>query len=157
MEHISFQLWFAVRYVHVASIAILTGGALLVYIVCALRRPAPPEAALTMAAAYEWVFWLIAGVTIATGVSNLGLKGAGLPGAETQWGKALLVKLGGVLFLLVLSAVRADYVVRCQAAGIDVALDAERVNRVLRALYGLTTAVLLGAVWLGLGLAHGGY
>jgi hypothetical protein len=158
MEHDSYQLWFAVRYVHVASIAILAGGAFMVFMVSALRTPRASGDVLAIAAVYEWVFWITTGVTIATGVSNLGLKGAGLVGTETAWGKALVAKLAGVFLLLMISAIRSEFVVRCQAAaGSGAASEPERVNNVVRTLYGLTAAILLAAAWIGLGLAHGKY
>lgn len=156
MEPFSYPLWFAVRYVHVVSVAILTGGAVTVCASCLSSRAAPErQLARGLAPAYEWAFWSIAGVTVATGISNLGLKGDGLLGPETTWGTALLVKLIAVFLLMALSLVRTDVVIRClkmpRAGG------PARAHTVLSALYGLTVIVLLGALWIGLGLAHGRY
>jgi hypothetical protein len=156
METVSSQVWFAVRYAHVASVALLAGGSFVVCALCASSREARDSgAALAAAALYEWAFWSIVGVTVATGVSNLGLKGPGLLGPSTSWGTALSLKLGGVLLLLALSVVRGDFVIRWRAATNEGASG--RGRAVLGALYGLTLAVLLAALWIGLGLAHGRY
>jgi putative copper export protein len=156
MEAASYQLWFAVRYAHVASIALLTGGA---FIVAALSiSSAPPgerEIALAAAVIYEWAFWSVAGVTVATGVSNLGLKGEGLLGPHTQWGTALTVKLALVVLMLALSVVRSDFVIRWRA--VTAAGASGRGRMTLGVMYGLTCALFLGAMWIGLGLAHGRY
>jgi hypothetical protein len=74
-----------------------------------------PKPALMLAVAYERAFWLAAGVTVATGVSNLGMKGDGVLGPDTAWGAALFVKLTGVAFLLMRSLIRSDFVARCAA------------------------------------------
>jgi hypothetical protein len=156
VETVSYQLWFAVRYVHVASVTLLAGGAATMCALCVASRTSPdPDAALVAAPLYEWAFWSIAGVTAATGVSNLGLKGEGLLGPHTGWGTALSIKLIAILLLLALSLVRSDFVIRCRAA--DDAGAAGRARAILGMLYGLTSAVVLGAVWIGLGLAHGRY
>ena len=161
MPDSSYQLWFAVRYVHIVSAALLTGGAVLAFATCAVwagDRPgtvpgqAPPL--LTAAAAYEWTFWLVAGFAAVTGVSNLGLKGDGLLGPGTSWGTALSLKLSAVVALLALSFIRTDIIVRCCAAK---QIDHRHARRVLAALYAATAVALLGALWLGLGLAHGRY
>jgi hypothetical protein len=156
METASYQVWFAVRYVHLASVTLLAGGSFLVCALCASSRAVRDAGAARAAAAvYEWAFWSIVGVTVATGVSNLGLKGAGLLGPGTSWGTALSIKLGGVLLLLALSLVRSDFVIRWKAVTDHGAVARGRI--VLSALYGLTLAVLLAALWVGLGLAHGRY
>ena len=156
METVSYQVWFAVRYVHLASVTLLVGGSFVVCALCASSRAARDSgAALAAAALYEWAFWSIAGVTVATGVSNLGLKGQGLLGPGTSWGTALSIKLGAVLLLLALSLVRSDFVIRWRAVTDNGASGRGRM--ILSALYGLTLAVLLAALWIGLGLAHGRY
>ena len=151
MEAFSYQIWFAVRYVHVLSVALLSGGALAL---CALSSSsaAGVDARVTLIAAtmYERAFWLVAGVTVATGVSNLGLKGDGVLGPDTSWGAALSFKLTLVLMLLALSLVRTDFVARSPA-------PTRRARVVLIALYGGTAAALFTAFWIGLGLAHGRY
>src|SRR5262245_51655404 len=106
-----FQLWFAVRYVHVASVAVLAGGAVLIALLCAMHAYGDPlRVALPIAVVYEWIFWSVVGVTAATGVSNLGLKGDGLLGPQTGWGAALTIKLSAVVAWLCLSLVRTSVV-----------------------------------------------
>jgi putative copper export protein len=151
-----FQLWFAVRYTHLASVALLIGGAMLLCgLPIATRGRDDSGAALAAAGVYEWMFWTIAGITIVTGVSNLGLKGDGLLGPHTQWGGALTVKLTLVLAMLALSLARTDFVARCASRTSRVL--PRRASAVLASLYGATAVGLLGALWLGLGLAHGRY
>jgi hypothetical protein len=154
----SYQLWFAVRYVHIASVALLTGGAVFAAVSCETRDSfearADIGAIVHTALAYEWTFWSVVGVAAATGVSNLGLKGEGLLGPETSWGTALSIKLGAILLLLALSFIRSDIVARSNDTP---TIDRDRVRRVLAVLYGITALTLLGALWLGLGLAHGRY
>jgi hypothetical protein len=149
-----FRLWFAVRYVHVASAGLLAGGAMTIAAACLAPR-AGADAALHAALVYEWAFWLLAGLVAVTGVSNLGLKGAGLMGPASSWGQALTTKLSAVLVLLALSLVRSDFVIRCGVA--PRAAAPERARAVAGGLYAATVALLLGAMWIGLGLAHGRY
>ena len=84
---------------HVASIALLAGGT---FASLALSVSAGAggslNATLAAAAVYERMFWLVAGVTVATGISNLGLKGEGLLSPDTNWGTMLVVKLSGSFF-----------------------------------------------------------
>src|SRR5206468_5133206 len=151
MDTFSYQTWFAVRYVHLVSVTLLIGGALTV---CALSGSSAAgldmPAALVAAVMYERAFWLVAGVTVATGVSNLGLKGDGVVGPDTAWGAALSLKLTLALMLLALSLVRTDFVARSPA-------PTSRARLVLIAWYGGTGAALLAALWIGLGLGHGRY
>ena len=144
-----YQVWFAVRYIHIVSVTLLLGGALTTLIVVAEDL----DCAARAAAAYEWIFWSVVGVTVVTGVSNLGLKGDGLLAPDTNWGTALSVKLAGALLLLAVSAIRSDIVVRSREA----AETGRRRRIALTVMYGLTLTVLLAALWLGLGLAHGRY
>jgi putative copper export protein len=150
-----YQTWFAVRYVHVASAALLVGGAGTICGLSASTAAIADSTAVRVAALlYEQVFWLVIGVSVATGISNLGLKGEGLLGPDTAWGTALLLKLAAVLFLLILSLVRSDFIIRGSAAA---TAGARRERIVIAALYGLTLLLLLGILWDGLGLAHGRY
>ena len=150
-----YQTWFAVRYVHVASAALLVGGA---GTICGLSASttafAGASAVRAAAALYEQAFWLVIGLSVATGISNLGLKGEGLLGPGTTWGTALFLKLAAVLLLLVLSLVRSDFIIRDSAVA---AAGARRERLALAALYGVTVLLLLGILWGGLGLAHGRY
>jgi hypothetical protein len=154
MAGVSYQLWFAVRYVHIASAAVLAGGAMLAAAVCGTAAGLDIGVLTTIASAYEWTFWSLAGIVAATGVSNLGLKGDGLLGPGTSWGVALSVKLGAALFLLALSFVRTDIIAGWHP---DSRIHDARVRRVLTALYAVTGVTLLAVLWLGLGLAHGRY
>jgi hypothetical protein len=153
---VSYQLWFAVRYVHVASVALLAGGAaVLCAASVAARTRGAADALLVAALPYEWLFWTVAGITVLTGVSNLGLKGDGLMGPSTTWGRALTIKLSAALVLMALSLLRSDFVIRCGAlrgSGMP-----SRVRSVFAWMYGVTLAILLIALWIGLGLAHGRY
>lgn len=151
----SYQLWFAVRYIHIASVTLLLGGSTLLFAWCVSLRPGHGAAAIVEAAStFEWMFWSIAGVLVLTGVSNLGLKGDGLMPPNTSWGTALTIKLTAALILLALSLTRSDLVIRCRLAPLAAA---DRVSRMLGWLYGLTAVVMLIALWIGLGLAHGRY
>jgi hypothetical protein len=155
MDAFSYQTWFAVRYVHVVSGALLVGGALTLCGLSASTGTIADSSAVRGAAVlYERLFWLVIGVSVATGISNLGLKGEGLLGPDTTWGTALSIKLAAVLSLLILSLVRTDFVVRCLARA---AVGARRERMVLTALYGVSVTLLLGVLWGGLGLAHGRY
>jgi hypothetical protein len=156
VDNAFFQLWFAVRYIHVASVALLTGGAATLCALCVRPRSEVETAgAVLVATVYEWMFWSLIGITIVTGVSNLGLKGDGLMAPETSWGRALTMKLTAAMVLLAVSLVRTDFVIRYRETA---SLRAPgRTRLVLGSLYGLTVVILLAALWLGLGLAHGRY
>jgi hypothetical protein len=155
MDAFSYQTWFAVRYVHVAAAALLVGGAFTIGGFSA-STPGLADSGAVRAAAflYERAFWLVIGVSVATGISNLGLKGEGLLGPNTSWGAALVFKLASVLLLLVLSLVRSDFILRCRTTA---TAGARRERIALAVLYGATMVLLLGILWDGLGLAHGRY
>jgi cbb3-type cytochrome oxidase subunit 1 len=151
----SYQLWFAVRYIHIVSVTFLLGGsALLCAWSVSLRQGHGTSAVVQAASTFEWMFWSIAGVLVLTGVSNLGLKGDGLMPPNTTWGTALTIKLTVALILLAFSLTRSEVVIRSRQAPLAAA---DRVGRVLGWLYGLTVVGLLTALWIGLGLAHGRY
>jgi len=147
-----YELWFAARYLHVASIAVLAGGATLAAMVFALGADADMERGLAVGLAYERIFWIVVGLTALTGVSNLGLKGEGLLDASTQWGAALTFKLSAVLAFLTLSIVRTQI-------ALDLAHEhaARRARIMLASFYGVSAAAMLTIAWVGLGLAHGRY
>jgi putative copper export protein len=142
----------AVRWVHVAAMAMAFGGALTVLALA--TRPAPDGAGAVVAVAlrYEWLFWAAAGLLAMTGVGNLAAFGPDLSAPSTPWGTTLVIKLGSVLALVVLSLPRTLAVARISRSAGTLASGA--VDR-LRNLYGATAgafAVILGlAVW----LAHG--
>lgn len=147
-----FELWFASRYVHVAAIALVAGGAMLACLVC-MWPAASGHAAAAVAVVYEWTFWTAAGLVALTGISNLGLKGDGLLDARTTWGAALTTKFALVLTMLALSFVRTEVVRRWHGS----ARDAPPTARALAVLYAGTAATILSIAWIGLGLAHGRY
>ena len=148
----------AVRWLHVLGMAVVFGGAALVWLV--LRDgddhrlpPAPGSAGLRVAAAYEWLFWAATGLLVLTGVGNLGTMAPAVPGLATPWGSTFAVKLAGVLALLLGSLVRSVGVVgllatRSTATGSAVA------GRLRRA-YAATAVYLLALVALAEVLAHG--
>jgi hypothetical protein len=156
MHEPSFQLWFAVRYLHVASVSLLAGGATLLAAWCLVLRPGDgADGALIAAPIYEWTFWLVVGLVAVTGVSNLGLKGEGLMSPATSWGRALTTKLAAVLTLLAISLLRSDFVIRCSAVARGAVSN--RARAIAGWLYAATVAILFFAMWIGLGLAHGRY
>ena len=155
MDAFSYQTWFAVRYAHVAAATLLIGGAFTNAGLSASATLIPDSSAVRAAAIlYERLFWLAVAVSVATGISNLGLKGDGLLGPDTTWGAALFFKLTAVFALLIVSLVRSDFIVRCRAAA-KMGRPA-RAHRA-RGAYWITVALLLGVLWGGLGLAHGRY
>jgi hypothetical protein len=148
-----YELWFAARYLHVASIAVLAGGATLTAVICAFAADADGGIGVAAGLAYERIFWTVVGLTALTGVSNLGLKGEGLLDPSTRWGRVLTVKLSSVLFFLALSFIRTHV-----ALGFTKSPGVSHRARVrLAAFYGVSAAVMLVVAWMGLGLAHGRY
>jgi hypothetical protein len=89
-----FQVWFAVRYLHLAAAALLAGGALIIAAGCFTPAAGGETDPWRSASLYERIFWLLIGLVAVSGVSNLGLKGDGLLGPSTSWGRALTAKLG---------------------------------------------------------------
>jgi hypothetical protein len=138
----------AIRWLHVAAMALAFGGAVLLAI--AARSPRRIDGLLEIASSYERTFWLAAGVLVMTGVGNAAAFGVQLPAPDTRWGVTFLVKLLGVGGLMLLSAPRTVAVAHLAVE----ALDAHAAS-VLARLYGATAilliAILAAAVW----LAHG--
>jgi hypothetical protein len=129
-----------VRTAHLLAMGVMLGGAALCAL--ALHRAHPDAGAL--ARRYEWLFWGALGVSVATGVGNLGALGGAPPPSASPWGRALAWKLGLALAGLLLSAVRAF-----------VAYGPLPRPRALLALHALTLLGLLAAVALGEVMAHG--
>jgi hypothetical protein len=136
-----------VRWAHVAGMAAILGGALLVWWF-ALRRDRDNRLALQVAERYEWIFWGAIGLQVMTGVGNLGAFGSALPAPQSAWGTKLTVKLVAVLALAVLSVPRTLAIATLSA-------DDRPAPRWLPRLYGGTTAVVLGILGLAVWLAHG--
>ncbi|MEA2662197.1 MAG: hypothetical protein QOH08_1769 [Chloroflexota bacterium] len=139
------QAALAIRYVHVAAMATVFGGAFLVTWI-AWRGPADRIA--DIAIRYEQLFWGAAGVLVMTGVGNLGALGPALPAPGSAWGATFLTKLLVVALLVAISLPRS-------LAVIDLAGGARPARRALRTIYGVTTGALAVVVALALQLAHG--
>jgi hypothetical protein len=128
--------------------AAILGGALLVWWL-GMRRPgANAGVVLDVAERYEWIFWAAIGLQVMTGVGNLGAFGDALPSPSSGWGMKLIVKLVAVLALAVLSVPRTLAVVAMASA-------TRPRPRLLSALYGGTTAIVVGIAGLAVWLAHG--
>lgn len=132
----------AVRWLHVAAMAMALGGALLVAWL-AFREPA--DRVVTVAVRYEQVFWLAAGVLVMTGVGNLGAFGSGLPLPATSWGATFTTKLILVAVIIVGSLPRTLVVALPGTPGIQA----------LRTVYSGTAFGLVGVAGLAVMLAHG--
>lgn len=173
-----------VRWVHVASMALLLGGAVLLWGL-SLRAGSLPAAEqdrllLFVAGRYETFFWAALGLIVITGIGNLGALGLALPAANTAWGGKFVVKLALVLLFVPLSLVRTLLIVRLDAPvrpapamalpstglmpdaapmhvqdGIDSAPASPQV-RVLRYVYGGTSLYAVGILLAAVLLAHGG-
>lgn len=140
----------AVRMIHVLAATVLVGGSFGLA-VAGWGSPMAQRgsAFVANAARYEIAFWVAFGAIVATGVGNLGVFGLGLPGPETDWGRTLSVKLGLVVILALISAVRAMAVIRLRDLG--TARGVGSFGRWYAATSALTGAIVCTAVW----LAHG--
>lgn len=144
-----------IRWLHVLGMALVLGGAVLIW--GYLRYFAQPmnsrreQSALEIAQAYEWVFWGAIGVLVMTGVGNLGALAPAIPPPETQWGLILTIKLLAVLVFLVLSAVRLFVLQEHRIK----ANQTEGDRRVLEFGYGLTAVYAIGILVLAEVLVHG--
>lgn len=132
----------AVRWLHVAAMALALGGALLVAWI-AFREPA--DRVIVVALRYEQAFWLAAGVLVMTGIGNLGAFGTGLPQPGTGWGITFTAKLALVAFIIGASLPRT----------LAVALPGSPGTAALRVLYAGTAAGLAAAAGLAVMMAHG--
>lgn len=138
----------AVRWAHVAAMAVALGGALLVAAVVFTRRD--ERGSLVVAMAYERLFWGAAGVLVMTGVGNLGAFGRALLEPGTGWGTALVVKLVAVGALLALSLPRSLAVLRLERRSAEGAA----IGDPLRGIYGTTVGLLALIVFVAEVLAH---
>ena len=137
-----------VRWAHVAGMAAILGGALLVWWLSLRRNRANHGMVVDVAERYEWIFWAAIGLHAMTGVGNLGAFGDALPASASGWGTKLIVKLVAVLALAVLSVPRTLVVV-------TMAGEERPRPGVLSALYGGTTAIVAEIAGLAVWLAHG--
>lgn len=146
-------LSFWVRWVHTASMGVLLGGTMIMWVEALGRQPGGAGGLLSpLAERFEMIFWLALGVQVITGIGNLGAFGAGLPQPASAWGSKLILKLVLVLGLFLLSLLRTLIVARLRRLG---APATQRLQRLGAGLYGATTLVLAGIVLLAVSLAHG--
>ncbi len=145
----------AIRTVHVAAMAIMLGGAALLWmwLTVADKRPSPPSLPLELAQRFECLAWLATGLLVMTGIGNLAAFGAALPPPQTGWGERLTVKLALVAVLIVGSLLRT-LLVALLAADARPLGSASRLG-LLRAAYGATTIFASGVLLMAVALAHG--
>jgi putative copper export protein len=135
-------LTLAIRWLHVAAMAVAFGGAFLV----AWLSWRTKDDVIETAVRYEQVFWAAAGVLVMTGIGNLGAFGASLLEPSTSWGTTLIAKLWLVAVLIVVSLPRSIAVVIASQAGTR-AVD-------LRPVYTVTTSIFAAIVALAIVLAN---
>lgn len=140
-----------VRDAHVLAMAVLLGGAALLWLLAWRARGDDLAPLLRAAFGYEALAWAATGVLVLTGVGNLGALAPGIPDADTAWGARLLVKLGLVLLLLPLSLLRTLLVARVRAQP----APTRDARRLLAGAYAGTTLVVASIATLGVMLAHG--
>jgi len=137
-----------VRWAHVAGMAAILGGALLVWWLAARRPPFEDRVTTRVAEGSEWIFWAAIGLQVMTGVGNLGAFGNALPPPESAWGIKLTVKLVAVLLLALISVPRT--------LAVAARSEADTLPRLsLPLLYGGTTVFVIGILGLAVWLAHG--
>jgi hypothetical protein len=142
-------LHLAVRWLHVAAMAVAFGGSVLV-LALSMRRAIGLEAVVQVAASYEWAFWGCAGVLAMTGIGNLGAFGTSLPDPGTRWGDTFELKLVLVLALVLVSVPRT-----LALAKLVRTTPAVRTVGTIRRLYGGTTGAFALILALAVTLAHG--
>lgn len=126
----------------------MMGGALLVWWLSVRRNGSNDAMVVDVAERYEWIFWGAIGLQVMTGVGNLGAFGDALPPSASNWGAKLVVKLVAVLALAFLSVPRT-------LAVAAMTTQQRPLHGLLSALYGGTTAYLVGIAGLAVWLAHG--
>jgi uncharacterized membrane protein len=153
-----FLIAFLNRWIHVASMATVLGGSLLVWAVAWQYRserdnPSAIDGLLLLSNQYEWFFWVGLGLLALTGVGNLGNFGAGLPGLSTVWGGRLLIKLILVLVLVLFSSIRTWMIAGLNGqAGTP---NSSKAAGLVQKLYGGTILLVLLILLLALSLSHG--
>jgi hypothetical protein len=134
-----------IRWLHVAAMAAILGGAVLV---AWLAARGPNRVVIDVAVRYEQIFWAGLGVIVMTGVGNLGAFGLALPAPATTWGGTFTLKMLMVATLVALSLPRSLVVARAASAG-------REPGSALRWTYGVTVATLALIAALAIWLAHG--
>ena len=138
----------AIRWLHVAAMAVAFGGSVLVLAV-SMRRTAAATV-VQVAATYEWAFWAAVGVLAMTGIGNLGAFGISLPAPGTDWGGTFELKLMVVLALVLISVPRT-----LALAMLATTTSGEGGLRTVRRLYGGTSGAFALILALAVTLAHG--
>ena len=133
----------AIRWLHVAAMAVAFGGAFLVTWLSWRARDHVIETAVR----YEQVFWAAAGVLVMTGIGNLGAFGVSLLEPSTSWGTTLIVKLWLVAVLILVSLPRSLAVVLLVSESRTRPVD-------LRPVYTVTTSMFATIVALAIVLAN---
>lgn len=134
----------AIRWLHVAAMAMALGGAALMALAAGTRE----RSVLSIALSYERLFWVAVGILVMSGVGNVAAFGATLPGPGSSWGAGLTLKLVVVATLATLSVPRTLAVAQLSTAGSTGA-------PVIRWLYGVTAMGLLFVLAIAMWLAHG--
>jgi uncharacterized membrane protein len=142
----------AVRWLHVLAATVAVGGSILTWVLLRIDLGAPgaPDergVIVTVARAYEWLFWASVGTLVVTGVGNLGAFAPTLPGG--RWRLTLDAKLGLFVVVLVGSAIRLRLLARLPSSPDPTA------RRTLRRAYGATAVGLVALLTLAAVLAHG--
>ncbi len=146
-----------VRWIHVIFMAILLGGAALLWSwrfrPNVIGQALPASAFLSVAERYEGLAWLGIGLLVLTGIGNLAAFREGLPGWNTPWGNKLIAKLLSYLFFMIFSLFRSMVVVRL---GMDSGEAESSPNwRLLRFFYAGTALFAILILFLAVWLAHG--
>ncbi len=143
-----------IRWVHVAAMALMLGGAILLWRLSVqskrLEQTEHNRLVLFAAERYELLFWLAIGLIVMTGVGNLGAFGSALPERNTEWGQKFVIKLGLVLVFILLSLVRTLLVAR-----LGVTSNVVSLSGIFQSLYAGTTLFAITILFLAVALAHG--
>lgn len=135
----------AIRAVHVVAAAFAVGAPVALFMV--VRAGPASDLVEGLVRSVERTHWVALATLVATGVGNLGALGEAISDPGTGWGQTFLAKMGFVLLLLVVSAVRTFVI-----AGQSMATVAP--NR-LAAWYGVTGVAGMAVLLLAVVLAHG--
>jgi hypothetical protein len=141
-EHQTLAL--AIRWLHVAAMAVAFGGA---FLVAWLSYRTSADHVIETAARYEQAFWAAAGVLVMTGVGNLGAFGENLFEPGTAWGATFVAKLWVVAALITISLPRSLIVALLASQTRPQPVD-------LRPVYTATTGMFAVIVALAIVLAH---
>jgi hypothetical protein len=149
-------LSFMVRWIHVCSMAFLLGTSVFLFALAFQSRGLGPgdqgRLLLGVAQRFEFLFWVAIGVQVITGIGNLGAFGANLPPPASIWGSKFVVKLSLFLLFMLLSDIRSLVVVHLGVRAITI--DAARMSRLARGIYGSTGVTLAVLVLIAVSLAH---